>query len=90
MIKDCRVILNNEAVTVACFDNIEVQFPSIHRKADYVRVLYQDEKYKIVDSNYQETTITVKDNTMKRRNKKTTIKKNEVETPTEETLQDVE
>ena len=33
MTKQCPVILNNKAVTVVKFDNIEIQFPSIHKDA---------------------------------------------------------
>lgn len=75
MIKDCRVILNNEAVTVVRFGNIDIQFPSVHKETKFVRVLYQGGKYRIVDSDYRETATAVKDNKNKRRNKKTTIKK---------------
>lgn len=74
MIKDCRIVLNNEAVTVVRFDDIDIQFPSIHKDAKSVRVLYQGGKYSIVDSDYQEI---VKDN--KKKNKKTTVEENEVE-----------
>lgn len=90
MIKDCRVILNNEAVTVVRYDDIDIQFPSIHKESKYVRVLFQDGKYRIVDADYQETaTTTVKDNKNKPRNKKTTIEENETETPAEETSLDI-
>ena len=71
MIKKCKVIINNEAVTVVRFDNIEVQIPSIHKKADYVNVLYENGKYKIVDTNYEDNVITKNYNT-KKDNKKTT------------------
>ena len=36
--KDCKVILNNERVTVIDFDGTAVQLPSIHRKAEYIKV----------------------------------------------------
>ena len=67
MIKKCKVILNNDAVTVARFDNINVQFPSIHKKEEFVNVLYKDGKYKIVDSDYVEDTPMAKNNDKKRR-----------------------
>lgn len=54
MVQDCKVILNNDLVTVARFNNIDIQFPSIHKAADSVRVLYKDGKYTIVDPDYQE------------------------------------
>lgn len=54
MVKDCKVILNNEAVTVARFGDIDIQFPSIHRKAKQVRVLFKNGKYKIVNDDFHE------------------------------------
>ena len=53
MLKKCKVILNNQYVTVFDFGGIEVQIPSIHRKADTVNVLFENGKYMIVDDNYQ-------------------------------------
>ena len=49
MIKECSVVLNNEVVTVARFDDKDIQFPSIHRNAHTVFVNYEDGKYSIVD-----------------------------------------
>ena len=72
MIKKCKVIINNEAVTVIRFGNIEVQIPSIHKKADYVNVLYENGKYKIVDADYKDNLINKNCNT-KKDNKKTTV-----------------
>ncbi len=85
MIKDCRVVLNNEAVTVVRFGDIDIQFPSIHSDLKIVRVLYQDGKYSVVDSDYEETTpAATKNNKSKRDNKKTTIEKSDVELPSED------
>ncbi len=70
MIKKCKVIINNEAVTVIRFGNIEVQIPSIHKKADYVNVLYENGKYKIVDGDYKDNL--TKNCNAKKDNKKTT------------------
>lgn len=49
MVKECQVILNNDAVTVAKFGEIIIQFPSIKKDADTVFVKYEDGKYTIVD-----------------------------------------
>jgi len=49
MISKCKVLMNNEAVTVANVDGIHVQFPSIHRKADYVSVYHDGGDFHIVD-----------------------------------------
>ena len=68
MVKDCKVLLHNEYVTVARFDKTDVQFPSIHREADTVRVLY-DGNYKIVADDYVEPT-----DANQEANKKTTNK----------------
>lgn len=76
MVKDCKVILNNSAVTVVRFGDIDVQFPSIKMDEKIVRVLFKDGKYTIVANDYQEEPLVVeKDN--KREYKKTTIKSNE-------------
>lgn len=53
MLKICKVILNNQYVTVVNFGGMEIQFPSIRRKADEVNVLFENGKYMIVDDNYQ-------------------------------------
>ena len=53
--KDCRVLINNEAVTVIDYDGKKVQLPSIHREAKTVKVISQNGKYTVVDENYKET-----------------------------------
>ena len=70
MVKKCEVILNNEAVTAVRFDNVEVQFPSIHKGAEYVNVLYDCGKYKIVGADYTETKPAIKNTDGKRKIKK--------------------
>ena len=67
MVKDCKVLLHNEYVTVARFGKTDVQFPSIHKEAEAVRVLY-DGNYKIVADDYVEPDAT------QETNKKTTNK----------------
>ena len=49
MIKECPVILNNEAVTVVKFGDTEVQFSSIMKDEKTVNVKYENGKYSIVD-----------------------------------------
>ena len=49
MVKECKVILNNDCVTVAIVDGTKVQFPSIHRKANTVFVRVENDTYTIVD-----------------------------------------
>lgn len=72
MTKECNVIINNDAVTVILFDDIEVQFPSIHAKAKKVFVKYEDGKYSIVDKLSDDNTIT------KKKNKKAIINTDEI------------
>lgn len=45
MIKECNVILNNEAVTVVNFDGVKIQMPSIKRKAETIFVNYENGFY---------------------------------------------
>lgn len=50
MIKECKIVLNNDAVTVVKFDNEEVQFPSIKDdKAKTVYVKFENGEYCITD-----------------------------------------
>lgn len=49
MVKECTVILNNDAVTVVVYDGIRVQLPSIKRKAQSVFVDKRGSRYIVVD-----------------------------------------
>lgn len=55
MIKECRVIRNNEAYTLVRFDNIEIQFPPIGKDVEKVFVKHENDKYIIVDENEKDT-----------------------------------
>lgn len=55
MTKECAVIINNDAVTVVKFDEKEIQFPSIHRKAKTVFVKFDNGSYSIVSKVNDET-----------------------------------
>ena len=49
MTKECPVILNNKAVTVVKFGEIEVQLPSIQRDAKKIFVKFENDRYAVVD-----------------------------------------
>lgn len=49
MIKECPILINNTVVTVAKYDNVEVQFPAINKDAKTVFVDFTEGKYNIVD-----------------------------------------
>ena len=49
MVKECKVLINNEEVTVVKFGDIEVQFPSIKKNCSSVFVNFENGKYSIVD-----------------------------------------
>ena len=68
MVKECTIKLNNDAATVATYDDVDVQFPSIHKDAKTVFVNYEDGKYTIVDKDYKPA------NDGKQKKKKTTKK----------------
>lgn len=53
MLKECKVLLNNEAVTVIQYDDIQVQIPAIGRKASVVKVK-DDGHYTVVPDDYSE------------------------------------
>lgn len=79
MIKNCNILINNDAVTVVRFNDVDVQLPSIHRSAKTVRVCYSDGKYFVVDDGYIEPEFSeVEKKPMKRRAKKTTIEMREI------------
>lgn len=84
MIKECPVIINNDAVTVVRFEDTDVQFPSIHKDVKKVNVKYDNGKYSIA---YQEvkaepvketTKETASVNTDNKKSKKTIKKKYDV------------
>lgn len=73
MIKDCNVLINNDAVTVARFNGVDVQLPSIHRSAKEIRVCYSNGKYFVVDDDYIEPELSEAEvKPKKKRTKKTT------------------
>lgn len=49
MVKECKVIVNNEALTTVMFGDIKVQMPPIKRKAEKVFVEENNGRYSIVD-----------------------------------------
>ena len=49
MIKECKVLLNNSAVTVVRFGDRDVQLPPIGRKANTVFVRFENGRYEIAD-----------------------------------------
>ena len=79
MIKDCNVLINNDAVTVVRFNGIDVQLPSIHRSAKTIRVCYSNGKYSVVDDDYIEPEFSeVEEKPKKKRAKKTTTEAREI------------
>ena len=49
MTKECTILLNNSAVTVVKFGEVEVQLPSIQRDAKKVFVKFENDRYAVVD-----------------------------------------
>lgn len=49
MIKECRVVMSNEYVTVVEFGNCNIQLPSIHSDAKKITVKKENGKYFVVD-----------------------------------------
>ena len=78
MIKDCKVILNNERVTVIDFDGTAVQLPSIHRKAEYIKVKFDNDRHIVLPDDYteiktkEEDEVVIEQKPKNKRNKKTT------------------
>lgn len=83
MIKECPVILNNEAVTVVKFGDVSVQLPSIKKDSKTVFVKCENEKYSVVDGiqdEAEEVQSDVKSTVKKRTSKKKTTEEQKVET----------
>lgn len=74
MVKVCRVILNNEAVTVIRDGEYDVQVPAIHRDAKTVKVKIENGKYVVVPDTYKEQNDIAIEKNEKKYNKKTTEK----------------
>ena len=82
MIKKCKVILNNDLVTVIVYDGNLVQIPSIQDKyAEFVNIWFNDGHYKVVADDFVEPTKEVKvekmnetEKPVKKSKKKTTSK----------------
>lgn len=74
MVKNCKVLINNEAVTVFDYDGIQVQIPSIKRTADFINVVKRNGNYFVVDDNYTEPVVKPAEKPKKKANKKTTVK----------------
>ena len=85
MITKSKVLMNNEAITVADVDGIYVQFPSIHRDAKYVFVFHEGGDFHIVDDSEAEKPIdqnannTIMETVEPQRTKKSRRKKTVVE-----------
>lgn len=86
MIKECPVIMNNEAVSVVSFDGIDIQFPCLGKNIKKVNVKFEDGKYSIVKDEIKvskpvekeaETVIEEKPVEVEKKQKKTTRKKRE-------------
>lgn len=92
MVKNCRVLINNEAVTVIEYDGVLVQIPAIHKETKNVNVILQDGRHIVVDDDYEEPVAEVTEKPKKKANKKTTIDEsaNETSNVTNESLADIE
>lgn len=75
MIRECKIILNNNLVTVVDFDGVEIQFPSINNdNVEKIYVKQMNNKYFVVDKKeylkYLQLKKTKKTNIEKDNNKK--------------------
>lgn len=86
MVKRCRVLLNNRAVTVIKYDDIEVQLPSIGLETEFVNVKYDNGRYEIVpDEVLEEPIDNIAPQKKKRGEKKTTKEETDTEAVTDTT-----
>lgn len=73
MIKNCKVLINNEAISVIDYDGVQVQIPSIHKEAKTVNVVVENGRYIVVDDNYIEPVVKSTTKPKKKAAKKTTL-----------------
>lgn len=77
MVKECKVLINNDIVTVVKYDdNTSIQFPSIHTKEKTVFINYENGKYSIVDKDFKPKNSKKQVSKKKSSEKKTTIEEN--------------
>lgn len=67
MVKECIVKLNNDAVTVVAYGDIEVQLPAIHKEAKTLFVNYENDKYAVVDKDYKPTGVAAEKKNVKKK-----------------------
>lgn len=82
MVKECLVVLNNEAVTVVRYDGKDIQFPAINKDVKKVSVNYENGKYSIVNDKTKAV------NTDKPKKKNGIVKKTTFEGAVEDTEKD--
>lgn len=83
MVKECSVVLNNEAVTVVRYDGKDIQFPAINKDVKKVSINYDNGKYSIV--NDEITAV----NTDKPKKKNGIVKKTTFDETTKNTEKDI-
>lgn len=74
MIKHCKVLINNDAVTVVDIDGIKIQFPSIHREAQYLDINIGGNETEDIKNVSKTASANISDKPKKRVTKKTTAK----------------
>jgi hypothetical protein len=83
MVKECKVLMNNDAVTVFQFDDEKVQVPAIGRKAKTVKVVAENGLFKVVDDDYKEQPKKVEEDKPEKQVKKTIAKEEKIQKKTE-------
>lgn len=54
MVKKCRVLLNNDLVTVIDFNGKKVQLPSIKANKEEINILFDSGRFSVVPDDYVE------------------------------------
>lgn len=57
MIKECKVILRNDIYTVADYDGVQVQFPSIDKVDKFIYIELKNSKYSVVSKDVYEKSL---------------------------------
>lgn len=75
MVKECKILIKNDFVTVVRFGKKEIQLPFVDTNKNSILVAYDKGNYFVVDKDYKENKVVNTDNLNKTKRKNTKSKK---------------
>ena len=83
MLKKCKILFSNEAVTVFECEGQQVQIPAVKTNKNILNVLVEGNSYKVVDDNYKEPEKEKPEKAISKKTKKTTKTEEEIDSADE-------